>query len=122
MKRKCILISIFSLVLFCCNSKDDVQNLETEYINLNSSVNQNQTIEISLGAFSSEGSTDITKQAKHYVISEITFNDTGLVYNYKPNASFSGTEYVEITKSSTIGDDTVNQKTIYRINITVTAD
>jgi hypothetical protein len=46
----------------------------------------------------------------------------GLVYNYKPNAGFSGTEYVEITKSSSIGDDNVNQKTIYRINITVTAD
>jgi hypothetical protein len=110
------------MVLFCCNSKDDIQNLETEYIDLSLSTDQNLTTEISLGPFLSEGSVDITKQAKHYVISEITFNEMGLVYNYKPNAGFSGTEYVEITKSSSIGDDNVNQKTIYRINITVTAD
>ncbi|MGZ0017395.1 hypothetical protein [Yeosuana sp. AK3] len=120
MKKTYILISILSIILFCCcNSSDNIQNLEIEYIDLSPSIVQNQTLEISLGPFLSEGNTYITKQAKHYVISEITFNETGLVYNYKPNASFSGTENVEITKSSSIGDDNINQKTIFRINIKV---
>jgi len=123
MKKLCLLIPIFSLIMiFSCNAKDEIQSIETEYFDFDSSINTNQLIELPLGSFSTEGSTAITKQAEHYEISEITSEEMGLVYNYKPNASFSGTEYVEITKSSSIGDNSINQKTIFRIIITVTTN
>jgi hypothetical protein len=123
MKKLYLLISIFSLIIFFnCNSKDEMQSPEIEYFDFDSSINTNQLIKLSLGSFSSEGSTEITKQAEHYEISEITYEEMGLVYNYKPNSSFIGTEYVEITKSSSIGDNNINQKTIFRINIRVTTD
>ncbi len=123
MKQAFLLVAFFSfIVFFGCNSKDNAENLEIEYINLSFTTNQNETLEISLGAFQSEGSTNITKQAENYEVSKITFNEMGHLYYYKPSANFSGTEYVEITKSSSIGDNNINQKTIFRINITVATE
>ncbi len=123
MKHTFLLVAFFSFIIFFdCNSKDDAGNLEIEYLDLDFTINQNETLEISLGAFQSEGSINITKQVENYEVSEITFNEFGHIYNYKPSSNFSGTEYVEITKSSSIGDNNVNQKTIFRINITVTTD
>jgi hypothetical protein len=89
---------------------------------LGSTVNQNQTLELPLGSFPSEGNIEITKQAERFEISEIAYEETGLVYNYKSNINFSGTEYIEITSSTSIGDSNFNQITIFRINITVTTE
>ncbi|WP_242202570.1 hypothetical protein [Aestuariivivens insulae] len=114
-----LLLALGLLASSGCDSKDEIQNPEIEYLDLDATIGQNQNIEFSLGSFPSEGNIEITKQAKNYEISKVTFEESGLIYNYKPAQNFTGTEYVEITKSSSIGDDNLNQKTIFKINIII---
>ncbi|MBO3096778.1 hypothetical protein [Gelidibacter pelagius] len=118
--NKIYLLLVFGFItLNGCDSKDEPQKTEIEYLDLEASMGQNQNIEFPLGSFLSEGNTEITKQAEHYEVSEITYEESGLIYNYRPIQYFSGIEHVEITKSSSIGDHNFNQKTVFRINITV---
>lgn len=119
MKRLLLLIIGIIPIIACSNSDESEQ---ANFVDASEIVHLGQTLEVSLGAIPTEGNTEITKQASNFILSEIQYQEEGLVYVYKAKEGFDGNDYVEITQLSSIGDKAANQKTVFRISIAVTGE
>ncbi|PIR12874.1 MAG: hypothetical protein COV50_07330 [Flavobacteriales bacterium CG11_big_fil_rev_8_21_14_0_20_35_7] len=120
MKTKILFLIIILISLTACNSSDGLPNAEIKNIVENITIISGQSATYSISNFLTEGSTNISKQAEHFNISAIIFGRAGIEYKYKPIDDFVGVDYVEISQLASTGDNKINQKTIFKISITVT--
>ncbi|NCQ52481.1 hypothetical protein GW796_11510 [archaeon] len=118
MKTKILILTL--ILLTACNSSDSLPNAEIKNIVETITIISGQTATYSISNFLTEGSTNISKQAEHFNTSEIIFGQAGIEYKYKPVDNFVGEDYVEISQLASTGDNKINQKTIFKISITIT--
>ena len=116
------LILIFSIVSVSCHQEEDNLTDNVNYIKESYSIGRGESFTYHLGNFSSEGNIKITEQAQHFDISEIKTGIGGIDYEYKPQNEFLGTDYVEITLTTTVGNNEVNQITVFQLSITIESD
>lgn len=117
MKAMYLLISL--ILVLGCNATNNSSSIETVSVEKNLTIAKGETVNPFISNFLSEGKTSISKQAKHFEISEMIFDQSGIKYKYKPIGNFAGTDYVEITQLSSIGDNNVSQMTLFKITIKV---
>lgn len=113
--KKIILVflsSLLILTLSCDNNQDSNSDVSAITVPLNKA----ETYEYRTGIGGDEEGASIILQAKHFEISDIIRNgDTQFeaVYRYRPEPSFSGTDYVEIQLST--GSDGASSPTNVKI-------
>ena len=115
MKKCLFILSVFFFA--SCTSSVDEPNREVE--TQTHSISQSEVLEIPLGGMPVEGGVGISKEPNHAAMSEINHEDSGLVYSYKAEPGFTGTDYVEITRNNSDGAK-IYSTTITAITITVT--
>jgi len=112
--KKTFLILALIFSFYSCSS-DDV-NVTTENVNISNL----ESYEYDLGGFGDEDGARISKQAEHYVISELKRNET-IVYTYKPEQGFYGSDLVKIdiiTGSDGSSSGSVSKVIEIKFNIT----
>lgn len=122
MKYKTILILLIPF-MFACQS-NDLSELDknTQIIDESITVSKGNVYTYTIGtAIPTEGDIKISKQAAHFELSAITTDTMGIIYHYKPELDFLGSDNIEITQTYSSGGDIVGT-TIIRISITVVSD
>jgi hypothetical protein len=95
MKSTLTLLAFFVVLITSC--KKDEFPIDKDTIKV--TIKNSDTYTYSTGIGGDEDGAKITRQAKNYQKSELRRNETTnwvVFYDYKPKASFSGQDYVEI--------------------------
>ena len=119
--KKILLGLIIIGILISCNNDDD--NSNTEIITENITISNSENYEYDLGGFGDEEGAGIKTQSEHFEISELERDfDTGqIIYKYKAETNYVGTEYVEITTGrGSDGASPNTQNTIVKITFVIT--
>ena len=96
MKRRIASIILLIIVVFAACKKPKTDGKVITIQRTQFSITSDSIINFNLGAFGDEEGCAITQQAKHYDISTITRTTSNVIYTYKPQATFSGKDSVEI--------------------------
>ena len=106
------------LISFSCKKEESKQSV-------NQTLKMNEPFQYDLGNFGDEEGATISKQATHFSVSflENNFNTGKIVYHYKPDSNYAGTDVVIIrsARGSDGGDSSKNDKillTSFRFSIT----
>lgn len=106
--------------LFGCQDITD-PNIQEEIKYL--SITNSEVLKYQTGISGDEESVVITKQPQNFVISTIVRDSTTnweAVYQYKPEGTFQGTDYVELKLGTGLGRTNAAQNiTLIKLNITV---
>jgi len=111
--------SIISLILIMFFSRK-TELLKIEYYVLEQEVylSSNESFEYSLGTgISIEGGFSIEKQARHFEVSDLVINRTGLLqleYVYKPKAGFKGIDIVVLKNCISIGSGNCDKIELFK--------
>lgn len=116
------LFTVLSLLLLLgCNDEESKIERNITTIEENFTIDIESSFTYSLGNIPTEGSIKISEQANHFELSEIITDNTGIVFQYKPEKNFIGNDYIEITRLDGYGNNHFG-KTIFKISITITSD
>lgn len=116
-----VLMMVFTFFISC--SSDDNQS-EGEIIKATASISISEIYTYNLGSFGDEEGAAIQKQAENFEISKLerNFPSVEIIYTYKPQSGFVGTNYVELkTSSGSNGASPNTNISILKITIKVTA-
>ena len=96
MMKKIFLILI-SVICFSCTRDDD--GTPTPKIEENVFISKSENYNYQIGFLGDEDGVEITQQAQHFEISRVVRNNnTGeVIYNYKPQSDFIGSDSVELS-------------------------
>lgn len=116
-----ILLMVFAFFISC--SSDD-NNSDGEIIKVNTTISTSEIYTYNLGSFGDEEGAFIEKQAENFEISKLerNFPSGEIIYTYKPQSGFTGTDYVELkTSRGSNGASPNTNISILKITIKVTA-
>ncbi len=114
MKKIIILMAIIGLFSTCSNDDD---NSNVKLIEKKITLNNSENYEHSLGYFGDEQGARIVTQAKYFEISKLNRATDEIIYNYKSENDFVGSDFVEI-ESVNFNISTDNETVINKIRIT----
>jgi hypothetical protein len=123
---KKFVISTFLLMVFTCfiSCSSDDSNSDAEIVKVNASISNSEIYTYNLGSFGDEEGASIEKQAENFEISKLerNFPSGEIVYTYKPQSGFIGTDYVALkTSKGSNGASPNTNISIIKITIKVTA-
>lgn len=116
-----ILMMVFTFFISC--SSDDNQS-DGEIIKVNATISNSEIYTYNLGSFGDEEGASIQKQTENFEISKLerNFPSGEIIYTYKPQSGFVGTNYVELkTSRGSNGASPNTNIRILKITIKVTA-
>ncbi|OGS70952.1 MAG: hypothetical protein A3F91_11015 [Flavobacteria bacterium RIFCSPLOWO2_12_FULL_35_11] len=116
-----ILLMVFSCFISC--SSDDNQSVG-EIIKVNTTISNSEIYTYNLGSFGDDEGAAIQKPAENFEISKLerNFPSGEIIYTYKPQSGFVGTDYVELkTSRGSNGASPNTNISIIKITIKVTA-
>ncbi len=117
MKKLFLFFAVITVAITTSCSNDD--DVSPDITTLNITISNSENYEYNLGGFGDEEGAGINIQAKHFEISYTERNpeNNQIIYYYKPESNFTGTDFVEISK----GYGWPNPVNSYvRINFTIT--
>ncbi|WP_282017803.1 hypothetical protein [Salegentibacter mishustinae] len=119
MMKKIILVLV-SIIFIACSKDDD--NADIPVTEKNVVISQDEIYEYEFEFPGDESGYSITTQAENFELSSLEQNPAtgGFIYNYKTQADFTGTDFVEISLTTyTIGLDKTSVTRIIRINFEI---
>lgn len=119
-------ITTILLMVFGCfiNCSCDDNNSDGEIIKANATISNSEIYTYNLGSFGDEEGAAIQKQAENFEISKLerNFPSGEIIYTYKPQSGFVGTDYVELkTSRGSNGASPNTNISIIKITIKISA-
>lgn len=115
---KIIMITLLLALALSCSKKDEITKEKAEIV----TISKSDTLEYGLGSFGDEEGASIQQQASHFQISELEreVNTGEIIYRYKADSAYIGTDYVELKSArgsdgASLNDDIIITKLTIKV-------